>query len=258
LGSGSDYSTFLQHLGVETLDFGFGGEGDAGGVYHSRYDTFEHHTRFVDPGFVYAKVLAEVTGRAVIAAADSALPLQQAEDFADAMAQYASEVKKLADDRRDLARRQDGLLKANAFALAADPTEPHGDPAALKPVPKFDFSALDDAIATMKKSAKAYDDALAANGGGLSPDKLARLQALMQSLDQTLLNERGLPGRDWYKNLVYAPGRFTGYGAKTLPGIREAIEEERWDDAVTYIGLTADAFRAYAKRLDEATAVLTQ
>jgi N-acetylated-alpha-linked acidic dipeptidase len=256
LGSGSDYSPFLQHLGIETLDFSFSGEGDAGGVYHSRYDTFEHHTRFVDPGFVYAKVLAETIGHAVLAAADSDLPLQQASDFAAGMAQYADEVKKLADTRRQTAEKQAVLLKTNAFALAADPTEPHADPVALKPVPKLDFSPLDNAIAALKQSAKAYDDALAAKGAGLPPDRLARLQALMQSLDQTLLNERGLPGRPWYKNLIYAPGRFTGYGAKTLPGVREAIEEERWDDAVTYIGLTADALHAYAKRLDEATAAM--
>jgi N-acetylated-alpha-linked acidic dipeptidase len=256
LGSGSDYSPFLQHLGIETIDFAFGGEGSSAGVYHSRYDTFEHHSRFVDPGFVYARMLAEVSGHAVIAAADADLPLVQAGDFAEGMAIYADEVKKLADNRRDLAARQNALLAANAFALAADPTKPHADPAALSPVPKLDFAPLDDAIAAMKKSAAAYDAALAANGGKLAPGKLARLQTLMQSLDQTLLNERGLPGRDWYKNLVYAPGRFTGYGAKTLPGIREAIEEERWSDAVTYIGLTADAFKAYAARLDEATALL--
>ena len=257
LGSGSDYSVFLQRLGIETLDFGFGGEGDSGGVYHSRYDTFEHHSRFVDPGFIYAKALAEVAGHAVIAAADADLPLQQAGDFADDMAQDTDEVKKLADARRGTAETQNALLKVNAFALAADPTEPHANPTPLSPVPKLDFSALDGAIAAMKKSAAAYDAALAAKGAGLPPEKLVQLQTLMQSLDQTLLNERGLPGRDWYKNLVYAPGRFTGYGAKTLPGIREAIEEERWDDAVTYIGLTADAFKAYAARLDEATAVLT-
>jgi len=256
LGSGSDFSPFLQRLGIETLDFGFGGEGQDGGVYHSRYDTFEHHSRFVDPGFVYAGALAETIGHAVLMAADADLPLQQAGDFADTVAQYADEVKKLADARRGMAETQNALLKANAFALAADPTEPHADPVALSPVPKIDFAALDGAVAALKTSAKAYDDALAVKGAGLSPEKRAQLQKLMQSLDQTLLNERGLPGRDWYRNLVYAPGRYTGYGAKTLPGIREAIEEERWADAVTYIGLTSDAFKAYAARLDEATAVL--
>ena len=256
LGSGSDYSPFLQRLGIETLDFGFGGEGQDGGVYHSRYDTFEHHSRFVDPGFVYARALAGVIGHAVLMAADADLPLQQAGDFADAVTQYADEVKKLADARRGMAETQAKLLAANAFTLAADPTKPHANPVALKPVPKFDFAPLDDAVAAMKKSAAAYDAALAAKGAGLSPGKRAQLQALMQSLDQTLLNDRGLPGRDWYRNLVYAPGRYTGYGAKTLPGIREAIEEERWGDAVTYIGLTADAFKAYAARLDQATAVM--
>ena len=77
------------------------------------------------------------------------------------------------------------------------------------------------------------------NGASLSRSDRAKLQGVMQSIDQTLLLDQGLPGRPWYKNLIYAPGRFTGYGAKTLPGMREAIEEERWDDATKYIGLTA-------------------
>lgn len=257
LGSGSDYSAFLQHLGIATLDFSFTGEGEpVAGVYHSRYDTYEHFTRFVDPGLVYGKVLAQMAGHVVLAAADSDLPLQRTSDFAGGMAQYADEVKRLADARRDLAAKQNALLAANAFALAADPRKSHANPAAMSAAPRLDFAPLDEAVAAMTKSAAAYDAALAANGTKLTPDKLARLQGLMQSLGQTLLNERGLPGRPWYRNLVYAPGRFTGYGAKTLPGIREAIEEERWDDAVTYIGLTAEAFKAYAKRLDEAAAAM--
>src|SRR5262249_51886134 len=150
---GSDYSPFLQHLGIETIDFGFGGEGESGGVYHSRYDTFEHHSRFVDPGFVYAGALAGVIGHAVLMAADADLPLQQAGDFADGMAQYADEVKKLADTRRGTAETQKALLAADAFRLAADPYKPHGNPDALSPVPKIDFSALDGAIAAMKRSA---------------------------------------------------------------------------------------------------------
>jgi N-acetylated-alpha-linked acidic dipeptidase len=257
LGSGSDYSVFLQHLGIATLDFSFGGEGEpVAGVYHSRYDTYEHFTRFVDPGLIYARVLAQMAGHVVLAAADSDLPLQQTSDFATSMAQYADEVKHLANARRELAGKQNALLASNAFALASDPQKSHANPIAMSPVPRLDFAPLDEAIAAMTKSAAIYDTALAANGSKLTPEKLARLQGLMQSLGQTLLNDRGLPGRSWFRNLVYAPGRFTGYGAKTLPGVREAIEEERWDDAATYIGLTADAFKAYAKRLDEAAAVM--
>jgi N-acetylated-alpha-linked acidic dipeptidase len=256
LGSGSDYSPFLQHLGIETIDFGYGGEGSSAGVYHSRYDTFEHHSRFVDPGFVYDALLAKTIGRAVLLAADSDLPIVQTGDFADASAQYVSELKKLADDRRNAAETQAKLLTANAFNLSADPTKPHANPSALKAVPKFDFAAIDAALEALKKSAAAYDAAIASKAAALPPRERARLMAMMLPLDQTLLLDAGLPGRPWYKNLLYAPGRFTGYGAKTMPGIREGIEDERFDDASKYIGLTADALKAYATKLDQATAFL--
>jgi N-acetylated-alpha-linked acidic dipeptidase len=256
LGSGSDYSPFLQHLGIETIDFGYGGEGSSAGVYHSRYDTFEHHSRFVDPGFVYDALLARTIGRAVLLAADSDLPIVETGDFADASAQYVSELKKLADDRRTAAEIQAKLLAANAYNLSADPTKPHANPSALKAVPKFDFAAIDAALEALKKSAAAYDAAIAAKAAALPPRERARLMAMMLPLDQTLLLDAGLPGRPWYKNLLYAPGRFTGYGAKTMPGIREGIEDERFDDASKYIGLTADALKAYATELDQATAFL--
>ena len=256
LGSGSDFSSFMQHLGLPVLDVEFGEEGDAGGVYHSRYDTFEHHSTWVDPGFVYDTLLAKTVGHAVLRAADSELPLQQAGDFADTIATYVTQVKKLADDKREAADIQAKLLADHAFALTADPTKTSGTPTALQPVPKFDFKPLDDAAATLQKSAKAYDAAFAADAAKLSPEDRVKLWAAMQTIDQTLAPDIGLPGRPWYKNLIYAPGRFTGYGAKTLPGVREAIEEERWADATQYITLTADALNAYSARLDQATKVL--
>jgi N-acetylated-alpha-linked acidic dipeptidase len=256
LGSGSDYSTFLQHLGIATLDVGYGGEGSAGGVYHSRYDTFEHHTRFVDPGLAYGKVLAQTVGRMVLIAADAELPLNSPQTFAVAVGKYLKQVKKLADDRRAAAQRQEKLMSARAYALAADPTRTHAAPVALKEVPKFDFGPLDAALERLNKSAAAYDAAVTAHGASLNPAKRRQLLEMMRAISQTLLIEEGLPGRDWYKNMITAPGRFTGYGAKTLPGVREAIEEERFEDAVRYIGLTAGALDAYSQRLDDATALL--
>jgi N-acetylated-alpha-linked acidic dipeptidase len=108
----------------------------------------------------------------------------------------------------------------------------------------------------LKKSATAYDAAIAARAAQLAPRERARLMALMLPLDQSLLLEAGLPDRPWYKSLIYAPGRFTGYGTKTMPGIREGIEEERFDDATKFIGLTAGALKAYAAKLDQATQML--
>ena len=253
-----------DHIGLEelfgivdrTIDVGFGDEGDTRGVYHSRYDTFEHHIRFVDPGFVYDALLAKTVGRMVLRVAESSAPVQRAGDFADAVSDYFNEVKKLADDKREEAETQAGLLRDRAFQLAADPTKSSGLPTPLVRVPHIEFAALEDAVERLKRSAKAYDDALAKPTAELSGARLARVQVLMFDIDQTLAPDVGLPGRAWYKNLIYAPGRFTGYGAKTLPGIREAIEDQRWADADRYAKLTAGALNAYSDRLDQATAVL--
>ena len=257
LGSGSDFSAFLDYLGVPVLDVGFGEEGNGGGVYHSRYDTFEHHSRFVDPGFVYDAMLAKTVGRIVLRAADSDIPLQNASAFANAISDYLDQVKKLADDEREEAETQAKLLHDRAFQLAADPTKSSGLPTALDRVPHLEFAALEDAVDRLKRSAKSYDDALAKNGSHLSSSQIERVQALMIDIDQTLAPEDiGLPGRGWYKNLIYAPGRYTGYEAKTLPGVREAIEDRRWSDANRYAKLTANALNAYSDRLNQATAVL--
>lgn len=256
LGSGSDYSAFLQHLGLASIDVGYGGEGESGGVYHSLYDDYEHHSRFVDPGFAYDATLARTVGRMVIRLADADLPVQRYGDFADTVARYLDEVKKLADTKRDEAAAQAKLLASNAYALAADPTEGHAAPTPYAQSPVLAFGPLDAAVAKLKTSAKAFDDTLAARGPSLSKGQKDRLDAAIRPLDQTLLRDEGLPGRPWYRNMIYAPGRFTGYGAKTLPGVREAIEERRFADASAYIGLTAQALDAYAAQLDKATAIL--
>ncbi len=252
LGSGSDYSAFLQHLGLAALNVGYGGEGQSGGVYHSAYDTWEHYSRFGDPGFVYAGVLAKTTGRLVLRMADADLPVERYGDFADTVSTYLDEVKKLADSKREAQVAQAKMLAANAFKLSDDPTKTSGPPTPLKPVPFFDLAPLENAVARVKASAKAYDAALAAKGATLSAETKAQLTALAGQTEQALTENTGLPGgRDWYKNMIYAPGRFTGYGAKTLPGVREAIEDERWDDANTYAELTGEALNAYADKLDE-------
>jgi N-acetylated-alpha-linked acidic dipeptidase len=256
LGSGSDYSSFLQHLGLPAVNLEYGGEGEMGGIYHSAYDTYTHHEKFVDPGFVYDSLLAKTVGRLVLRVSEADVPVQRAGDFAETVGIYLEQIKKLADKKREDAVTRTALLKDSAYVLAADPTTPLKPPPALDAVPAFNFAPLDAAIKKLSASAKAYDAALAAHGAALDTAARARLQGLMLTIDQTLAPPVGLPGRPWYKNLVYAPGRFTGYGAKTLPGVREAIEERRWADAERYIKLTADALGAYAARLDAAVKAL--
>jgi len=256
LGSGSDYSAYLQHLGLAAIDVGYGGEGESGGVYHSLYDDYEHHSRFVDPGFVYDATLARTVGRMVIRLADTDLPVQRYGDFADAVGRYAEEVKKLADTKREEAAAQAKMLAAHDYRLASDPTETSGAPTPFPASPALDFTPLDQAVAKLKASAGAFDAALAAKGAGLPKPQRGRLDAVIRPLDQVLLREEGLPFRPWYKNMIYAPGRFTGYSAKTLPGVREAIEERRFTDATTYIALTAQALNAYARELDKARGIV--
>lgn len=256
LGSGSDFSVFLDHLGVPAMDVSFADEGMTTGVYHSRYDTFEHHSRFVDPGFIYDALLAKTAGRMVLRASEAKLPLQRESDFADALSDCLDDLKKLAGDERQEAETQALLLRDRVFQLADDPTKSSGLPIVLDRVPHVEFAALDDAVDRLKRQAKEYDDALAKSGPTLAGAQLARLQELMLNIDQLLAPKVGLPGRPWYRNLIYAPGRFTGYEAKTMPGVREAIEDRRWADANRYAKLTADAINAFCDRLAKATSEL--
>lgn len=256
LGSGSDYSAFLQHLGLPALNLGYGGEDESGGVYHSIYDSYHHMTTFDDPGLVYGALLSKTVGRLVLRIADSDTPPQRFGDFATTVAGYLGEVKKLAADRRAEDEERLQLTEAGAYKLATDPKDPVGPPTPQAMTPHIEFAALENAVDRLKKSAAAYDAAYAAKGGGLSPAARARLNAMLATIDQLLVDDTGLPGRPWFVNMVYAPGKFTGYGAKTLPGVREAIEERRFADANAYAARIAAVLDAYAARLDAARAVL--
>jgi N-acetylated-alpha-linked acidic dipeptidase len=255
LGSGSDYSPFVQHQGVASINLGFGGENPEFGVYHSLYDDFEHYDRFGDPGYRYGVALAETAGRIVLRAADAEVDPFAFSDLAERVGDQLDELKKLHAKAREQAAQTNKLLDADAYKLAADPTEGFGEPAREAPVPDLDFKPLEDAVARLKTSAAAYDRA-AGKAPSLDAARRAKLDALLQSSEQTLLDADGLPRRPWYRHLLYAPGVLTGYGAKTLPGVREAIEGKRWDEAQAYIVRTAKVLDACAGRLDEAASLV--
>jgi N-acetylated-alpha-linked acidic dipeptidase len=255
LGSGSDYTPFVQHLGVASINLGYGGEGEQQGVYHSQYDTYEHFARFGDPGMVYGVVLAKTAGRLVLRAADADVAPLQFGDLAENLAANLDEVKKLTAATRERSATTDRLLDQHAFDLAADPTKASAPPPRDDAVPMLDFAPLESAIARLKASAADYDAALAA-APALPPATRAKLDAVLIGVEQSLTDPRGLPGRPWYVHLLYAPGMLTGYGAKTLPGVREAIEGRRWAEAQDFIARTAAVIDAARGRIEAATAIL--
>jgi N-acetylated-alpha-linked acidic dipeptidase len=256
LGSGSDYTPFLQHIGISSLDLGFSGESDYG-VYHSAYDSYDHFRRFVDPTFAYEAALAAVAGHLVLRAAQAELLPTRASDFAHAVADYVAELHRLEDRERAETQALGELLDAGAFPLAADAQAPLAAPQREGDVPYLEFATLDNAVIHLEASGAAFDAAyrqsLASEEAGTAARR-ERINGALTVLEETLTDPRGLPRRAWYRHLIYAPGTRTGYEAKTLPAIREAIEERRWDEANEYITVVADALDAYRGALDRVIA----
>jgi N-acetylated-alpha-linked acidic dipeptidase len=256
LGSGSDYSAYLQHLGLAAIDLSFVGKSATGGIYHSLYDDYQHFVMFNDPGLRYGAALAKVTGRIVLRIADADTPPVRFEGFAAAMESYVGDIEKLQEEQRlkDMALQE--LLADDSFRAGSDPEDPVTPPTPKALTILADLTPLQEAVADLKVSAAAFDSAFTRRGSDLDTRRRLRLNTLLRDIDQLLLDPNGLPGRPWYRHLIYAPGRFTGYGAKTIPGVREAIEERRFDDAKTYVLRTAKVLNAYRARLDEARRVL--
>jgi N-acetylated-alpha-linked acidic dipeptidase len=258
LGSGSDFTPFMQHLGITSLSIEYGGESEYG-VYHSNYDTFEHYVRFGDPTFSYEVTEAQTVGHVVLRVADAeVLPLQFT-GFAETMADYVQELHKLTEEKRKTAEELTKLLDQKVFALAADPTHVVLPPAREPEVPYLNFAPFDNVVLRLQASAKAYDAQYAKLQSGETTPSAAQvkeLNGLLQGMEQALTAARGLPNREWFKHLIYAPGMLTGYGVKTVPGVRESIESNQWDVANEYINVTATALNGYCDRLDRATRLL--
>jgi N-acetylated-alpha-linked acidic dipeptidase len=259
LGSGSDYSAFLEHLGIASLNIGFGGEADQGGVYHSRYDSFDHYIRFGDPTFEYGVALAKVAGRIVMRTANAEVLPMRVGDFSATLDRYLDQMHKQADEMRQAAGKQHKLLAAGAYRLAADPEHPVAPPERLSDVPKIDFAPLDAAAKKLKASAQAYEKAYAAlaeKGLDVPADQLRQANQLMGTLEQRLLDSEGLPGRPWYKNMIQAPGELTGYAPKVIPAVHEALDARDWSRADKYAAVTARVLDNYRAQLDKLTALL--
>jgi N-acetylated-alpha-linked acidic dipeptidase len=231
LGSGSDYTVFLDHLGIASLNMGYGGE-DPGGIYHSIYDDIYWYEHFGDPTFAYGRALSQTVGTAVMRLANADLLPFEFTDFADTIRMYERQLKKLADDSRDEAIERNRQLDEGVYAAISDPQHPTYAPPREDVPPHLDFATFDNAADALTQAAQRYQHALQkAWGAGVPAATLQDLNAKLIDSERRLTTEGGLLRRGWYKHMIDAPGVYSGYGAKTVPGVREAIEQKRWDEA---------------------------
>lgn len=258
LGSGSDYTPFLQHLGIASLNLGFGGE-NGGGSYHSIYDSFDHYTRFGDPNFDYGIALAQTAGRAVLRLANAEILPFTFSNFAETVAKYAKEVTKLADDLRDETVETNRRIRENTLEAVADPTKTYVAPAPQEDVPYLNFAPLQNAVAQLRHSSSAYERALhdfKATNQPMPEAAKKSLNGLLMKMERSLTRREGLPRRPWFVHQIYAPGFYTGYGVKTLPAVREAIEQRDWKEASEQIEIVAKVIAGFAEEVDRATAII--
>lgn len=245
LGSGSDYTPFLQHLGIASANMGFGGH-SGGGSYHTMYDTYEHYTKWIDPGLVYGRTLAQFAGRATLRLANAPRLPFDFQGFTDNVAGYIEEIETLAQDMREKTATDNQDIRDGVYGIILDPTESFGPPLPKPSVPHFNFAPLKNALASLEDSAADYQ-ILAMSGATAS----ARQNYLIYSSERELIREEGLAGRPWYKHHIYAPGFYTGYGVKTIPGVREAIEQRQYDQVAGQIEIAAEVLRNLTLRLNE-------
>jgi N-acetylated-alpha-linked acidic dipeptidase len=256
LGTGSDYTPFLQHLGIASLNIGFGGESQSDGSYHSIYDSYDHYTKFDDPDFQYAVALAQLGGRITMRLANAETLPVRFDGFVRAVAGYVDELVKMTDKLRAETDDRNRSIADRSFELAADPRVPFVAPVAQAPVPYLNFAPLENAIARLRTSAQAFEEQERRAPNPLPLVTRKQLDQILIQCDRALLRPEGLPRRPWYKHQIYAPGYYTGYDVKTIPGVREAIEERRWNDANVQIPIAAQTLETMAQQIERATAAL--
>jgi len=257
LGSGSDYTVFVDHLGIASLNLAYGEE-DGGGIYHSIYDDFYWYTHFGDTDFRYGRALAQTAGTAVLRLADANLLPFDFTDFADTIHTYSDQLKKLLKDKQEEVQERNKELEEGVFSATADPKEISVPPSREDPPPYLNFAPLDNAVDTLTRSATRYQKVLEkaqANGAvALARDSLQQVNQTLIESERQLTRPDGLPGRPWFTHQIYAPGFYTGYDVKTLPAAREAIEQKKWkeaDEALVEIGKVLDSEAALILRATE-------
>jgi N-acetylated-alpha-linked acidic dipeptidase len=254
LGDGSDYTAFQDYAGIPALDMGFGGE-DEGDQYHSIYDDFYWYTHFADTDFVYGRALAQTAGTTMMRVAGSDLLPFDYSPQAEAIAKYETDLEKLLKDKQDEFTERNLEIQEGVFTATADPHKTSVPPPAEIIPPFMNFSPMKNSIESLKKSAESYAKALMkfkTSGANISPQSLATVNADLLAVSRLFLDEKGLPERPWFKNQIYAPGAYTGYGAKPVAAVREYMDEKKWQQADAQIPMVAQVIENIAGGISKA------
>jgi N-acetylated-alpha-linked acidic dipeptidase len=255
LGSGSDYSSFLDHLGIASLNLGYGGEDD-GGIYHSIYDDFYWFTHFSDTSFVYGRALAQAAGISVLRLANADLLPFAFTNLGETVQGYVKDLQSLRDRRSEQIVERNRQIEEGLFKFTSDPHDPVTAPQRQLPAPQLNFAPLLNALDSLNHAAARYDRAYnrAVTEGRVTNAKSVN-ERLIQA-ERALTSTEGLKNRPWYVHMLYAPGFYTGYGVKTIPGVREAIEQGQWQDADREIARAAAALEREATLISGIVAAL--
>ena len=253
LGSGSDYTAFIDHLSIASLNLAYGGEG-GGGIYHSIYDDFYWYTHFADTDFRYGRALAQTIGLAAMRLADADLLPYDFTDFTDTVGNYVDELEKLWKSKSEEIKERNKELEEGVYVAIADPRKTLVPPKAEDEPPFLNFAPLRNGLDKLRRSSEHYDKAVAHAGLGVKP--LDAVNRRLTQAERALTLPDGLPGRPWFQHQIYAPGRYTGYGVKTIPGVREAIELKNWRQADEQIVRVGEVLETEAKVIEEIAAEL--
>ena len=260
LGSGTDYTAFIDHLGIASLNLGYGGE-DEQGIYHSIYDDFYWYTHFSDTDFAYGRAMSQTGGTSVMRLADAEVLPFDFVDLADTVHKYTQELEKLIADKQEEIRERNQELEEGVFKATLDPRRPTVAPPREDVPPYLNFAPLENAGDALTRSAERYRQALSLRQAAFGEVPAGTLRELNERLiesERKLTSEDGLPRRPWYKHLLEAPGVYTGYDPKTIPGVREGIEQKRYAEAEQEIVRVAKALEAESSLIESAAQILEQ
>ena len=242
LGSGSDYTPFLQHAGVPTLSLSFSGL-DTDGIYHSIYDSFYHYTRFHDPDFTYGRTLAQTVGTAIVRLAETDLLPFEFTNVADTVRVYLKDLQALLKARQDDVRDRNLRIEEGVYAAIDDPRRPLVAPKPETVPPALNFAPLENAATALAEAAERYRKAVESARASLAarPEVVKRVNARLIQSERQLTDAAGLKNRQWFRHLLYAPGFYTGYAVKTVPGVRQSIEQKWYSESDGEIARVAKA-----------------